>query len=128
MNRVIGDLEELVSKYDKAQKNAIDDIDDNVNDIEDINDNDNDNNNDNDNDELKEIIDNYSKKMNNYINKWIVNYYNKKINKLEMDIINQEEELAAFRKLFINTTNEIIKTEKVNKNMCPICFENEIKI
>jgi hypothetical protein len=107
----------------------INDIDDNVNDIEDINDNDNNNNNDNnDNDELKEIIDNYSKKMNNYINKWIVNYYNKKINKLEMDIINQEEELAAFRKLFINTTNEIIKTEKVNKNMCPICFENEINM
>jgi hypothetical protein len=31
MNSVIGDLEKLVSKYDKAQKNAIDDFDDNVN-------------------------------------------------------------------------------------------------
>jgi hypothetical protein len=31
MNNVIGDLEKLVSKYDKAQKNAIDDFDDNVN-------------------------------------------------------------------------------------------------
>jgi len=95
---------------------------DDINEINDINDD------KNDNEELKEIIDNYSKKMNNYINKWIVNYYNKKINKLETDIISQEEELASFRKLFINTTNEIIKTEKVNKNMCPICFENEINM
>jgi len=31
MNSVIGDLEKLVSKYDKAQKNAIDDFDDNMN-------------------------------------------------------------------------------------------------
>jgi hypothetical protein len=31
MNSVIGDLEKLVSKYDKAQKNAIDDFDDTVN-------------------------------------------------------------------------------------------------
>jgi hypothetical protein len=93
-----------------------------------LNANDNDNDNDNDNNELNEIIENYSKKMNNYINNWINNYYNKKINKLEVDIINQEEELTSFRNLFINTTNEIIKTEKVNKNMCPICFENEINM
>jgi hypothetical protein len=31
MNSVLGDLEKLVSKYDKAQKNAIDEFDDNVN-------------------------------------------------------------------------------------------------
>jgi len=31
MNSVLGDLEKLVSKYDKAQKSAIDEFDDNVN-------------------------------------------------------------------------------------------------
>lgn len=31
MNSVLGDLEKLVSKYDKAQKNAFDEFDDNVN-------------------------------------------------------------------------------------------------
>ena len=31
MNSVIDDLEKLVSKYDKAQKNAMDDFDDNMN-------------------------------------------------------------------------------------------------
>jgi|LakMenEpi08Oct12_1017439.scaffolds.fasta_scaffold02703_3 hypothetical protein len=31
MNSVIADLEKLVSKYNKAQKNAVDDFDDNVN-------------------------------------------------------------------------------------------------
>ena len=31
MNSVLGDLEKLVSKYDKAQKNAVDEFDDNVN-------------------------------------------------------------------------------------------------
>jgi DNA-binding ferritin-like protein len=31
MNSVLDDLEKLVSKYDKAQKNAVDEFDDNVN-------------------------------------------------------------------------------------------------
>ena len=31
MNSVLGDLEKLVSKYDKTQKNAVDEFDDNVN-------------------------------------------------------------------------------------------------
>lgn len=31
MNSVIADLEKLASKYNKAQKNAVDDFDDNVN-------------------------------------------------------------------------------------------------
>lgn len=31
MNSVLGDLEKLVSKYDKAQKNAVDEFDDTIN-------------------------------------------------------------------------------------------------
>ena len=44
-------------------------------------------------------------------------------------IINDNElKLIAYRKLFIKTTNEIINNEKISKNMCPICFENEINM
>ena len=31
----------------------------------------------------------------------------------------------SYNNLFIKTTNEIINNEKLNKKICPICFENE---
>jgi len=79
-------------------------------------------------DDLNDFMRNYVGLLKDYVNDWINNYYNDKKELLEKEINIQEEELAAFRKLFINTTTEIIKTEKINKNICPICFENEINM
>ena len=45
--------------------------------------------------------------------------------KLENDIDENEKKLISFNNLFIQTTNEIINVEKLNKKLCPICFENE---
>jgi len=63
-----------------------------------------------------------------YIDKWHNNNYLIKKKNLEEIINKQEMQLTSYRKLFINTTTEIIKTEKINKNICPICFENEINM
>jgi hypothetical protein len=85
-------------------------------------------NNDKTVEELNDIMLKYIELLKNYINNWINNYYDEKKELLDKEITIQEEELAAFRNLFINTTTEIIKTEKINKNICPICFENEINM
>lgn len=85
-------------------------------------------NNDKTVEELNDIMLKYVELLKNYINDWINNYYDEKKELLDKEITIQEEELAAFRNLFINTTTEIIKTEKINKNICPICFENEINM
>jgi hypothetical protein len=63
-----------------------------------------------------------------YVDKWINEYYIKTKNNLIEDIEKQEIKLIAYRNLFINTTKEIIPLEKVSKNICPICFENEINM
>lgn len=78
--------------------------------------------------ELNDCIIKYIDLLKIYIDKWNIEYYNKKKYNIESDIRKQEEQLTAYRKLFINTTKEIIKTEKINKNICPICFENEINM
>jgi hypothetical protein len=78
--------------------------------------------------ELNDTLLKYIELLKTYVNDWINNYYNDKKELLEKEITTQEEELAAFRKLFISTTTEIIKTEKINRNICPICFENEINM
>jgi hypothetical protein len=78
--------------------------------------------------ELNDIIIKYIELFKKYFDNWINEYHSIEKEKLEKEISEQEEELASFRKLFINTTKEIIKTEKNNKNICPICFENEINM
>jgi hypothetical protein len=81
--------------------------------------------------EINDINDNiikYIELIKNYSDKWTLEYYNKKKKYLETTIKKQEDQLTAYRKLFINTTTEIIKAEKLNKNLCPICFENEINM
>jgi hypothetical protein len=76
---------------------------------------------------LNDAILKYVELLKTFVNDWINNYYKNKKETLENAINKQEEELASFRKLFIDTTTEIIKTEK-NKNICPICFENDINM
>lgn len=78
--------------------------------------------------ELNDTLRKYIELLKTYVDDWINNYYNQKKESLDNEITIQEDELAAFRKLFINTTTEIIKTEKTHKNICPICFENEINM
>ena len=84
--------------------------------------------------EMKEINDindciiKYINLIKSYTDKWNTEYYSKKKKYLETTIAKQEEQLTAYRKLFINTTKEIIKAEKLNKNICPICFENDINM
>ena len=84
--------------------------------------------------EMKEINDindciiKYINLIKSYTDKWNTEYYSKKKKYLETTINKQEEQLTAYRKLFINTTTEIIKAEKLNKNICPICFENDINM
>jgi hypothetical protein len=78
--------------------------------------------------ELNDCIIKYIDLLKNYTDKWNTDYYNKKKKYLETNITKQEDKLSSYRKLFINTTTEIIKTEKINKNLCPICFENEINM
>lgn len=78
--------------------------------------------------DINDIIIKYIDLVKNYTDKWNNEYYNKRKTNLIRLINKQEEQLTAYRKLFINTTTEIIKTEKLNKNLCPICFENEINM
>jgi|UniRef100_A0A6C0DKW7 hypothetical protein len=77
---------------------------------------------------LNDTIINYIELIKAYYDKWISEYYNPLKNKLTSDINDNELKLIAYRKLFIKTTNEIINNEKISKNMCPICFENEINM
>ena len=81
-----------------------------------------------DTNEMTDHIIKYIELFKIYADRWINEYYliNKK--KLTEDIENQEIKLLAYRNLFINTTKEIIPIEKITKNICPICFENEINM
>jgi hypothetical protein len=81
-----------------------------------------------DTNEMNEHIINYIELFKIYVDKWINEYYIKTKNNLLEDIEKQEIKLIAYRNLFINTTKEIIPLEKVSKNICPICFENEINM
>lgn len=78
--------------------------------------------------DMNDVIIKYIELIKNYSDKWTNDYYNIKKKSLDTIIIKQENQLASYRKLFINTTTEIIKAEKINKNICPICFENEINM
>lgn len=78
--------------------------------------------------DINDTIIKYIDLIKNYSEKWNNDFYNKRKTNLIRTINKQEDQLTAYRKLFINTTTEIIKTEKLNKNLCPICFENEINM
>jgi hypothetical protein len=78
--------------------------------------------------EMNDHIIKYIELFKNYADKWVNEYYIINKNKLNDDIEKQEIKLLAYRNLFINTTKEIIPFEKSNKNICPICFENEINM
>ena len=74
---------------------------------------------------VNDTIINYIEYIKNFSDKWLNNYYLINKTKLEKDIEINEKKLISFNNLFIKTTNEIIKVEKMNKKLCPICFENE---
>jgi hypothetical protein len=81
-----------------------------------------------DTNEMTEYIIKYIELFKKYADKWINEYYIINKNILTENIEKQEIKLLAYRNLFINTTKEIIPLEKTSKNMCPICFENEINM
>jgi hypothetical protein len=74
---------------------------------------------------VNDTIINYIEYIKNFSDKWLNNYYTKTKIKLETELQNNEKKLISFNNLFIKTTNEIINVEKMNKKLCPICFENE---
>jgi hypothetical protein len=102
--------------------------------IKKINDDNNDENNDDNNDnnksnECSNLIINYIEKFNELYSVWNREIYIKSKNKLEKIIEEDQIQLNGLRKIFIDTTNEIIGIDKkVNKNTCPICFDNEINM
>ena len=81
-----------------------------------------------DTNEMTEYIIKYIDLFKKYADRWINEYYIINKNKLTENIEKQEIKLLAYRNLFINTTKEIIPLEKISKNICPICFENEINM
>jgi len=74
---------------------------------------------------VNDTIINYIEYIKNFSDKWLNNYYTKTKTKLESELQINEKKLISFNNLFIKTTNEIINVEKMNKKLCPICFENE---
>ena len=90
---------------------------------------DNDENNNNKSNECSNLIINYIEKFNELYSLWNREIYIKNKNKLEKLIEDDQIQLNGLRKIFIDTTNEIIGIDKkVNKNTCPICFDNEINM
>jgi hypothetical protein len=81
-----------------------------------------------DTNEMTDYIIKYIELFKKYADRWINEYYIINKNKLTENIEKQEIKLHAYRNLFINTTKEIIPLEKISKNICPICFENEINM
>lgn len=78
--------------------------------------------------EMNNNIIKYNELFIEYYNNWVLTYYNLMKKKLIDNIDKYEKKLFGYRQLFINTTNEIINSDKQNKNLCPICFENEINM
>jgi hypothetical protein len=81
-----------------------------------------------DTNEMTDHIIKYIDLFKKYADRWINEYYIINKNNLTENIEKQEIKLLAYRNLFINTTKEIIPLEKISKNICPICFENEINM
>jgi hypothetical protein len=80
-------------------------------------------------DESKDINDkivSYMEKTKEISEKWEKNYYKRIKTKLQINIQKEENEIEIYNKLFIKTTKEIIKEDKIDKKLCPICFDNEI--
>ena len=81
-----------------------------------------------DTNEMTDHIIKYIDLFKKYADRWINEYYIINKNNLTENIEKQEIKLLAYRNLFINTTKEIIPLEKISKNICPICFDNEINM
>ena len=63
----------------------------------------------------------------NYEN-WINNHYNIQYKSIEENIEITELKIKEYTNLFIYIINNILNEKEISKNICPICFENEIDI
>jgi hypothetical protein len=70
----------------------------------------------------------YQKNIKENYDNWIKDIYQIKIKSIEENIENIEIKLKDFSYLFLFIINNIINNKEISKNMCPICFENEIDI
>ena len=81
-------------------------------------------NNDN---KLNNSFNDYQSNIKEKYNIWIKEY-EIKIKTIQDNIENIEIKLKDFTNLFIYIINNLIANKEISKNMCPICFENEIDI
>ena len=59
--------------------------------------------------------------------KWNSEHFEPSIAKYDMELELVANKLSNFRKLFIDTVNNILTLSEIkNKKICPICFENEV--
>jgi hypothetical protein len=84
-------------------------------------------NNFNDNNLNNSFIE-YQKNIKENYEKWIKFSYNNDIKNIEENIEDIELKLRDFTLLFKNIINNIVTEKEISKNICPICFENEIDI
>lgn len=82
----------------------------------------------NNNTDLNNSFNNYQKNVKENYENWINNHYIINIKTIEENIDNIEIKLKDFTHLFLYIINNIISNKELSKNMCPICFENQIDI
>jgi len=73
-------------------------------------------------DELQDKMTKYFKET----NERVAGILTRKIMELEGDLEDMSRKLNALRSLIVTGVNEIVKTEDVQKKMCPVCFDNEV--
>jgi len=77
---------------------------------------------------LSECFNEYQFKIKENYDKWIINYYLINIKNIEENIEQIETTLKDFTNLFLYIINNIVQNKEIEKNTCPICFENTIDI
>jgi Asp-tRNA(Asn)/Glu-tRNA(Gln) amidotransferase B subunit len=80
------------------------------------------------NNNLNNSFTEYQTNIKDNYDKWINNHYEIKLKSFEENIEIIELKLKDFSNLFTYIINNIIGDKQISKNMCPICFENEIDI
>lgn len=80
------------------------------------------------NNNLNNSFTEYQTNIKDNYDKWINNHYEIKLKSFEENIEIIELKLKDFSNLFTYIINNIIGDKEISKNMCPICFENEIDI
>lgn len=70
----------------------------------------------------------YQKNIKDNYDNWIKDVYEIKNKSIEENIENIEMKLKDFTYLFLYIINNIVSNKEISKNMCPICFENQIDI